>query len=189
MSPAAFKNLSLRFAVLLSCVLVFSANAKAQLAEAFYNPANGEITVNVIANNIATLSVTGQSSPDPTIGFVNFMSASQTTPLGPTIAANSGFVQYDLGLDGLGNQINLPVGTFNIGPVFEPGLVFTINAAFPDSSDAADSDGTFLGIAGLSLNGSTSFAPITTVAIPEPTTLPLLLMGATALLSGRRRSR
>lgn len=189
MSPTTCRFLSLQCVALVAVALTYCSVAQAQIVEAFYNPVDSEFTINVIADNIATLSIVGQTNGiDPELGFVNFSAASSITPLGAPVEANSGFVLYDLGLDGLGNQINFTPGSYNIGPVFDPGITFTLEPIFQDSSVAVAANGDNLGRAAISINGS-SLAPISTVAVPEPGALPLLLMGISALVSKRRRSR
>ncbi len=81
MFPTAFFN-RLRFQciVIAAVAMTFCSTAKAQLAEAVYNPLNGEVTINVIANTVTTLTLVGQSGADPNVGFVRFMNASSTTP-------------------------------------------------------------------------------------------------------------
>ncbi len=96
-------------------------------------------------------------------------------------------MQYNLGQETNGSLIPFPTGSFNIGAVFDPGIVFTPAAGFPDTSDAVAANGDVLGLATLSING-TQFTAIQTQAIPEPGALPVLLIGVVTLVTGRRRN-
>ena len=185
MSSTTSRNLLLQSIALIAVVLNCCSAAQADLVEALYDPVDSELTINVIADDIFVLDVVGQLS-DGTGGFVNFTEASSTTPLGVPVVANSVFVQYSLGTDLSGDPIYFTPGSYNIGAVFDPGIKFTLEPEFQDTSIAEAANGDTLGPAALSINTS-NLAPITSVTVPEPGALPILLMGIATLIFKRRR--
>ena len=187
-SPIPHIRRSLTLFAMVILIVSLPRTTFAQSAEAFYNPANGEVTIQVIAGDIATLSIVGQTGQAATPGFVNFMAARGDTGLGTPVNANVQFVTYNRGLNNIGNEIPFTPGSYNIGAVFDPNLTFTADTGFPDVSVAADSGGTVIGRAALEIDTQT-FVPIQTQAVPEPGVLPLLVMGVTGLIARRQRKR
>ncbi len=188
-SPTPHLRRSLALLVMVVLIVSLSRTTFGQRAKAFYNPANGEVTIEVIAGNIATLSIAGQTGLVAMPGFVNFMAASGTTGLGdPLMDANVQFVTYNLGQDSSGNQITFTPGSYNIGAVFDPNLSFTDDPALPDQSEVRDAGGNLIGFAALDIDIG-NFVPIRTQAVPEPGVLPLLVMGVTGLIARRQRKR
>jgi len=164
----------------------------AQDMRLIYNIDTGNVQIEVINNMISLFSIeTRDSTQANNTGFLLFNNVASPNGLGDPNTANRDTISW---LDGSGND-PFDVGTYDIGNIFDTGIVFQANSNETISS-ATDADGSDLGfgalgytITGLGDDGvrQQSFETVRANAIPEPTTLPLIVMASSLLLNRRRR--
>lgn len=181
---SAFSSFHLAiFAMVFVC-----SSSDAQDMRVFYNIDSGNVQIEVINNAIALFSLeTRDNTNADNTGFLDFMSVNSPAGLGAPAEANRDKLVWNTS-----PSTPFAVGRYDIGNVLDSGIDFR-NASTNASSEAFDSGGSQFGIAALGYtvtSNSPATQPIETVsnAVPEPTTLPLLVMASSFLLNRRRRS-
>ena len=127
---------------------------------------------------------TGGGVADPTGSWVGGLAGASNKPVDMTMSlgGNSQMLTYNVasGDGGAGNWNTLSTGSYNFmdGMVLAAGdsLTMTISAA----RNSAYTAGTFVGLSGIKLNGEA-------LAVPEPATTSLGLLGLAVLVLRRRR--
>ena len=184
-------NLSLHrlfvIAIAMMAVGMFSSSANAQGARLLYNPSDGNVQIEINEMLIQTFQIETRAPDVGTPSRVYRIDAN----VDPEPFGQPSFTDANIDFTDTSNENGFALGTFDIGNVFLPNLTFSNEGTLTTVSNA-DGDPIGFGSLGFTVTGSGSnsfsaFEVVEASSVPEPTTLPLLAIGATAFLKRRRK--
>ena len=170
--------------------LFYSSNVNAQETQLIYNFDTGNVQIEIIEATFSLFSiVTGDEQQAEGSGFINPLLINSDSGLGDPSSADVDSIVY------ISSSGPFAAGIYDIGNIFPLAIDFEDrnNETLSQGFDVAGNTIGFGAFAftvdggGDDANQQRAFNTVTTLAIPEPTTLPLLAVASSLFLKRRRR--
>ena len=179
---------SLSFAIV-AAVLFCSGNANAQETQLLYNFNTGNVQIEISETLISVFSIeTGDEQQIEGSGFINPLLINSNSGLGDPDSADTDSIVF------LNSSGPFAPGIYDIGFIFPSAIDFedrsnaTLSQGFDLRGNTVGFGAVGFGTSEFPLSSGDGEAFNTvTLAVPEPTTLPLLAVASTMFLKRRRR--